>query len=621
MVLVNDVPVEPAIQKVLRVGRRRRLLDRISRNSSSPQLSEMGEGHRPREENRYSKKHSVSCISLSSSDTLVPERDGLVGVRVVEVVQMGTELRTSTYVEEKKKRAKELWKALPSEIKLQVFGHLEPKELVRCSSVCKEWHKLCFDGQLWKTLDATGFYSSIPVDQLSKLITSAGPFIRNLNIRGCVQLEGDWHTDPVVKACRNLETVSLEDCKLTKKAINCILLQNPNLIHLNLSGLHNVTNETCQVVSTLCRRIETLNVSWCSKMDACGLEKIVESCKNLKELRASEIGRFDENAPMQALFKANTLEKLILAGCSTLSDEAIRILVEGIEADIDPFTTRNAAPHRTLVHLDLSKCLHLTDAALRHLADNVPNLEGLQLGGCFNITDAGMIALLPTLPKLSHLDLEECAEITNLTLIQLAKGPAAKKMKHLHVSYCENLGDSGISEVLRNCDNLRNLEIDNTRVTDLVLAEAAHAVKQRMAKLPPSKMKCMTDRVALRMVVFDCAGITWTGIREILYRNSEYLSTLAPGFPGDKPHVIQLKCFYGWQMTVDEHTKRVLRGELESANRIEGRWAEHMMANMEAGATGRRRRRRIREAELFGEEITELEFGMRRGRRGGCAIM
>lgn len=58
--------------------------------------------------------------------------------------------------------------------------------------VSKDWHKLCFDGQLWKTLDATGYYDRIPVDQLSKIITTAGPFVRNLNLRYSPQSTGAW---------------------------------------------------------------------------------------------------------------------------------------------------------------------------------------------------------------------------------------------------------------------------------------------------------------------------------------------------------------------------------------------------------------------------------------------
>lgn len=42
---------------------------------------------------------------------------------------------------------------------------------------------MCFDGQLWSTLDATEYYDKIPVDQLAKIVTTAGPFVKYLNLR------------------------------------------------------------------------------------------------------------------------------------------------------------------------------------------------------------------------------------------------------------------------------------------------------------------------------------------------------------------------------------------------------------------------------------------------------
>ena len=82
-------------------------------------------------------------------------------------------------------------------------------------------------------------------------------------------------------------------------------------------------------------------------------------------------------------------------------------------------------------------------------------------------------------------------------------------------------------------------------------------------------------------------------------------------------------------MTVDEHTKRVLRGDLASASRLERKWAEYMMANEEAGAGGagsRRRRRRARDAAMVAdEEEGGLGAGgvgrRRRARSNGCSIM
>jgi F-box/leucine-rich repeat protein 2/20 len=52
-----------------------------------------------------------------------------------------------------------------------------------------------------------------------------------------------------------------------------------------------------------------------------------------------------------------------------------------------------------------------------------------------------------------------------------------------------------------------------------------------------------------------------------------------------------MKCFFGWQMTVDEHMRRVLRGDKEGAKKLEVKWAEHMTMSEDNGL-GRRRRRR-----------------------------
>ena len=80
-------------------------------------------------------------------------------------------------------------------------------------------------------------------------------------------------------------------------------------------------------------------------------------------------------------------------------------------------------------------------------------------------------------------------------------------------------------------------------------------------------------------------------------------------------------------MTVDEHTKRVLKGDLAAASRLERKWADYMQANEEAGAIGagiRRRRRRAREAQMAHadeEEAGATATGRRRARTAACAIM
>ncbi|KAJ9211983.1 hypothetical protein DTO166G4_6386 [Paecilomyces variotii] len=555
----------------------------------------------------------------------------------------------------------DFWKEMPDELKMKIFQYLTPQEIVRCSTVSKSWHEMCFDGQLWTSVDASEYYSRIPSDSLVKILTSGGPFIRDLNLRGCIQLRDKWATDgeTISAACRNLVKFSLEGCRIDKTSVHCFLLRNNRLEHVNLSGLPAVGNSAMRIIAQACPYLETLNVSWCTNVNTKGLKKVVESCTRLKDLRAGEILGFDDEEFMLRLFATNNLERLVMHR-TDVTDDSLKVLVQGVDPEIDLLTGRPIVPPRKLKHLDLHHCTGLTDAGVRALAHNVPDLEGLQLSQCYELSDDSVIDIVRTTPRLTHLDLEDLDKLSNHALLEIARSPCAERFEHLNVSYCESLGDQGMLQILKSCPNIRSIEMDNTRISDLSLMEASSRVRRRGYGDKPPK-------VGLRLVVFDCANVTWAGVREVLSSNcyiprsrknlatavitvtettnpnaSGTYTTLstAPALQMPKTYpneIIQLKCFYGWQMTVDEHTKRVLRGDLVSASRLDRKWADYMMVTEEAGAGGagaRRRRRRAREVERIynadegdGEALGIGGFGpivggaRRRARSGGCIVM
>ncbi|CAK3884042.1 F-box LRR-repeat [Lecanosticta acicola] len=559
------------------------------------------------------------------------------------------------------------WRDLPSELRMEVLTYLDPKEIVRCSLVSQGWHRMCFDGQLWSILDTSGFYRDISGDSLVKLITSAGPFVRDLNLRGCVQLRERWNTRDLTDACKNLENFSLEGCRIDRASIHNFLWSNNRLVHVNLSGLAGATNHGMKILGANCPKLECLNISWCNNIDTRGLKHVITGCPGLKDLRAGEIRGWDDLDIMHEMFLKNTLERLILMNCNSLSDESLSVLLEGREHEIDYITGRPVVPPRRFKHLDLTRCRGITDQGVRTLVNNIPEIEGLQLSKCHGILDATLTELLPTTPMLTHLDLEELEDLTNLVPQALANAPCAKRMRHLSISYCESIGDAGMLPVLKSCTNLQSLEMDNTRIGDLVLAEAAAMVRQRVPRttirgpIQPGK-PLFKPSIGLRLVAYDCQNVTWTGVREILSRNADLTITThtkqlailnkssdasasssaenlsavprvsaihSSTFP---TQVIQLKCFYTYQPTVEEHTKRVLRGDFMAARRLERKWAEYMIAQEEAGAQGvgrRRRQRRAREAQMMHadeEDANMPGLGVgggrrRRARSGGCMVM
>ena len=525
------------------------------------------------------------------------------------------------------------WADMPTEMRIHILQYLQPKEIVRCSRVSRTWHAMCFDGQLWSHLDTSQFYRDIPANALVNIITLAGPFVKDLNLRGCVQLREEWNKNGFIEACQNLDNITLEGCRIDRMSIHNFLHQNSRLVHVNLSGLTGATNAAMKILATHCPRVETLNISWCHNIDQRGLKRVIEGCPNLRDLRAGEVRGWGDIDLMVELFRRNTLERLDLINCDSLSDESLAAFVQGVDEEIDILTERPLVPPRKLKLLNLTRCRSITDVGVKTLAHNVPLLEGLNLAKCGGLTDDTLTTLLPTLPVLTHLDLEELDTLTNDVLRTLAESPCAQHLQYLCISYCENLGDAGMLPVLKVCNRLISLEMDNTRASDLVLTEAAASMRQRNRSC-----RALTGserpEIGLQIVAYDCANITWTGVREVLSRNVEITRPSPTSKVATQPrHIISLRCFYNWQPTVEEHTKRVLKGDYAAAARLERKWADWMMLNEEAGVGGagaRRRRRRAREAQLMHADEEEGGIGVtggigrrRRARSGpgGCIVM
>ena len=518
--------------------------------------------------------------------------------------------------EHRKRKNFNFWNEMPQEIAMHILQFLKPKEIVRCSIVSKAWHRMCYDGQLWMNLDTQEYYQDIPAASLTKIITKAGPFVKDLNLRGCAQMPEVWGKGEhnITEVCKNLEYFSLEGCRIDRSSVHTILLKNRRLVHVNLCGMKGLNNAALRIIARSCQQLEHLNISWCSEVDTRGLLRIVQSCPKLRDLRVGEVKGFDDQAFLLELFERNTLQRLMLSHCVDLDDEGLQVLIQGKDPEIDPLTERAVVPPRNLRHLDLSRCAQLTDKGVKTLAYSVPKLCGLQLSHCEELTDHALEDIFESTPLLTHLDLEELDHLSNKSLQNLAKSPCASNLQHLNISFCEHLGDSGMLQIVKACPKIRTLYMDNTRVSDLVLTEAAAQMRIRDRVTPV--MPTSPPTVGLHMVVYDCQNVTWTGIREVLSRNAE----------ANRSEVISLKCFYGYQDTVNEHMKRVLRGDAKSAARLEKKWAEYMIASEEAGAQGagaRRRRRRLREAALVhaDEEEGGPRGGRRRARSGGCAVM
>lgn len=154
---------------------------------------------------------------------------------------------------------------------------------------------------------------------------------------------------------------------------------------------------------------------------------------------------------MQQLFRRNSLERLVLTNCGSLTDESLAVLMQGRHTGATLFGNRPATPPRKLNYLDLTQCLSISHLGIRTLVNNIPEMQRLELAMCRGIVDENLAQLLPTTPVLTHIDLGELEQLASAVLRSLASSNCARHLRYLRVTDCKQVDDAGVLAVLQSC--------------------------------------------------------------------------------------------------------------------------------------------------------------------------
>ncbi|KAJ3125437.1 F-box/LRR-repeat protein 20 [Nowakowskiella sp. JEL0407] len=373
---------------------------------------------------------------------------------------------------------------LPFELCLKIFRFLDLCTLIRASRVSHDWKRVAFDGSLWTKIDIFPFRNSITSWQLSDLARHAGKFLRSVNFRGCLQVSS--HVLSIFAAkCTNLEEIRLSGCRSASTAsILQLVRATKNVSVLDFAGLMVVNNTTCEAVGKCCPNLSFFDVSYCKNVTATGVASVVAGCPGISRLYLSNCAGVNDEF-MTCVAKLTELVVLDLSYCASLNEDSVVTLAKGNSGG-------------KLEHLRLSGCIHLSDQALRAIAQYCLSLKFLELSGCRLLTDEGLIPIVQQCSKLENLDIEECVLITD-NLLSAIGSHLSLTITHLCLGYCDLITDSAVLSLIRSC-NLTTLEIDNcSRITNNLIKDLAE-------NLPPK----------LREIsLYDCRGLNYTSIKSL----------------------------------------------------------------------------------------------------------
>eukprot|EP01125_Pyxidicula_operculata_P000566 TRINITY_DN10572_c0_g1_i1.p1 TRINITY_DN10572_c0_g1~~TRINITY_DN10572_c0_g1_i1.p1 ORF type:complete len:446 (+),score=29.09 TRINITY_DN10572_c0_g1_i1:146-1339(+) len=155
--------------------------------------------------------------------------------------------------------------------------------------------------------------------------------------------------------------------------------------------------------------------------------------------------------------------------------------------------------------LDLSNCKHITDRTVENIGKYCPNLFLISFFYCPEITDNGVAALMldnPNVSKLTYLNFQNCKKISDQTALVLSN--YCTQLLYLNLRGT-NITDKSIIHISEKCSSLRDLSLGSCyHITD-------HGV-QTIAKLEYLETLCLSDcgsvtNYSMERVIRQCRNL------------------------------------------------------------------------------------------------------------------
>lgn len=371
---------------------------------------------------------------------------------------------------------------LPREIILKIFTFIPQHELsCSLSRVCKSWNDYAFDPSLWKTINLCN-YRSIPSVNLCRLISKASN-LRKLVLHGRENISENEVT-VFTEYTPHLKHLDLGFCPSINDTMLSIIVQNcPSLESINIEANTNLKTGSVQILSR-CKHLKSMNFSHCfiENGDVYNLAKNLEqiTCcnidgiswisnepviylvqkhhKTLKELAIDGAEITDEL--YKSLSTCTNLTSFESSFCELLTDSSLAYmenlknlknlrLRKGTEFSTSGLLSLFSSPAVIqLTSLDLSECTGFEDSCVLQMAKSCgKTLKHLSLCWCWHITDLGATSIVDHCSKMVHLDLTGIDKMTGDCFGRIATEMI--QLKLLDLKQCNRIKDELLESVVR----------------------------------------------------------------------------------------------------------------------------------------------------------------------------
>ncbi|KAI4365541.1 hypothetical protein MLD38_021518 [Melastoma candidum] len=396
-------------------------------------------------------------------------------------------------------------KCVPSIVKLP---YLEDLFLEGCYCIDDDGLAALKDGcNSLKTLDISSCQSISPVGIPS--IGSGYASLKRLNLSHGIPVTFALVTG--LKKLSMLQTLKLDGCMVTISGLKALGDCCASLTEISLSKCAGVTDEGLSYLVTKHGQLKKLDLTCCRKITEVSIAHITRSCTALASLRMESCTLVPKEAFVLIGGRCAYLEELDLTD-NEIDDEGleyisrctrIKVLKLGICLNItDRGLSCIGASCPELIELDLYRSAGVTDAGISSIARGCPNLEMINVAYCNDITDTSLTSLSKCL-SLNTLECRGCPLVTSVGISAIAG--SCRQLTKLDIKKCGNMDDSAMIPLAHYSQNLRQINLSYTSVTDVgLLSLASVSCLQSMTIL---HLKGLTAS-GLAAALLACGGLT-----------------------------------------------------------------------------------------------------------------
>jgi len=375
---------------------------------------------------------------------------------------------------------------LPAELMIAVFAKLSsPADLKNCMLVSKDWSRNSV-GLLWHR-PSTNKWANVK-SVISTIRTAASFFdycslIKRLNLSALGPEVSDGTLGPL-SVCKRVERLTLTNCtKLTDLSLVSMLENNRSLLALDVTSVDSITDQTMYALAKNAIRLQGLNITNCKKISDESLEAVAKSCRHLKRLKLNGCSQLTDRSIIAFAMHCRYILEIDLHDCKNLADESITTLItEGPQ----------------LRELRLAHCWRITDQAFLRLPSDAvyESLRILDLTDCGELQDSGVQKIVYAAPRLRNLVLAKCRHITDRAVLAITR--LGKNLHYIHLGHCSRITDVGVTALVKMCNRIRYIDL-------ACCANLTDASVTQLATLPKLKriglVKCaaITDRSILAL--------------------------------------------------------------------------------------------------------------------------